>query len=214
MAQKIERIVITGQMLKGDTLSSRWIFNLFSYYLKRVTGLDVYLTTLPNSYFFNTNSSIIFNAKKIYDAYNIDFDYQTQRAPIGASRWAQIYHKTEYNKEAYDYFYSIFKNSLVISYELEDSVLSALEYFDIPYIEINLDPIRFLEDIMLCFRTSNQDAYERILKYRVDEEYLYLNANYTKCFYKTMDRAVSSSNDVLFLGQTTCDKTIVDKKKQ
>lgn len=214
MAQKIERIVITGQMLKGDTLSSRWIFNLFSYYIKRVTGLNVYLTTLPNSYFFNTDSSIIFNAKEIYDAYNIDFDYQTQRQPIGASRWAQIYNKTEYNKEAYDYIYSIFKDSLVISYELEDCVLSALEHFDIPYIEINLDPIRFLEDIMLCFRTSNPQAYEKILKYRVDEELLYLNANYTKCFYKTMDRTVSSSNDVLFLGQTTCDKTIVDKENQ
>ena len=209
--KNIKRIIITGQMLKGDITSARWIHSLFAYYIKRVTGLEVYLTTLPTASYFEKDIHIPFNIEKIYHAYDIDFEYKTPYQSTWKDWWAQIYYKTQYNKEAYDYIYSVFKDSLVISYELEDCVLKALEYFDIPYVEMNLDPIRFLEDIMLCFRTNFEPAYMRLLDFRVDEEFLYLNANYVRAFYRTMQKKFFDENNVLFLGQTECDKTLVDE---
>ena len=211
MTQSIKKIIITGQMLRGDSFSSRWIYNLFAYYIKRTTGLDVYLTVLPTSN-YSADNFLPIHIEKIYDAYGIDFKYGNRFESPWTDKWAQIYYKKDYNKKAYDYIYSIFKDSLVISYELEECMLLALEYFEIPYIEINLDPIRFLEDIMLCFKTSNKEAYARLLDYRVDEEFLYLSANYTKAFYATMEHEIINEKNVLFLGQTDCDKTLVDEK--
>ena len=211
MTQSIKKIIITGQMLRGDSFSSRWIYNLFAYYIKRTTGLDVYLTVLPTSN-YSADNFIPMHIEKIYGAYGIDFEYGNRFESPWTDRWAQIYYKKDYNKKAYDYIYSIFKDSLVISYELEECMLAALEYFNIPYIEINLDPIRFLEDIMLCFKTNNKEAYARLLDYRVDEEFLYLSANYIKAFYATMENKTTNERNVLFLGQTECDKTLVDEK--
>ena len=198
MTQSIKKIIITGQMLRGDSFSSRWIYNLFAYYIKRTTGLDVYLTVLPTSN-YSADNFLPIHIEKIYDAYGIDFKYGNRFESPWTDKWAQIYYKKDYNKKAYDYIYSIFKDSLVISYELEECMLLALEYFEIPYIEINLDPIRFLEDIMLCFKTSNKEAYARLLDYRVDEEFLYLSANYTKAFYATMEHEIINEKNVLFL---------------
>lgn len=211
MKNNIKKVIITGQMLKGGVFSSRWIHSLFSYYIKRTTGLDVFVTTIPTDKNIDKNIDIVFNIEKIYDAFGIDFNFGSQYNKHWLDCWAKIYYNKSYNKKAYDYIYSIFKDSLVISYELEETIQNALEYLEIPFIEINLDPIRFLDDIMLCFKSSNEKVYQRLLDFRVDEEYIKLSANYIKTFYKGY-RTNSNECNALFLGQTVSDKTLIDEK--
>lgn len=211
--KKINKIIFTGQMLRKEVKSSEWIYNLFAWSIKNLTGLDTYLTTISDAEWMNRDFHIPIDIGKIYNCFGKKYVYGCSRNKAYGEQWASIFYNTEYNKEFYDYVYSIFKDSLVISYELEDCMLAALDYFKIPYIEINLDPIRFLEDAMLCFRSSDKNVYKKILKYRIDEEFLYLSANYLSTVYKLAQKKHEDSKNVLFLGQTTCDKTIVDKEK-
>lgn len=211
--KNIDKIIITGQMLRGDCFSCEWIYRLFKYALEEVTGLPIYCTTIPISSNANKNDFIQVKIDEIYKNYEISFKYTNKDDYFWSTNWAKLYYNTEYNEKAYEYIYSIFKNALVISYEVEDLMSAIFDYYNIPQIEINLDPIRFLEDIMLCFKTKNKKVYQQLLKYRVDEEYLYLSANYLKTSQIfSGSRHYTNERNVLFLGQTSCDKTLVDKK--
>ena len=211
MNNKIKKIIITGQMLRGDTFSARWIYSLFSYYIKRVTNLDVYLTVPRNASIVEDENFIGIDIETIYKNLGIDFLVSSTNRQAWDKKWAQIYYK-DFDEETMDYIKEIYKDSFVIGYEMEACKIKAFEKLNIPYLDINLDPIRFLDDIMLCFKTPIKEIYEKFLKYRVDEEYLYLSANYVKSFYQLHNRSYSNASNLLFLGQTTCDKTIIDSK--
>ena len=210
----INKIIIIGQLLRDDYTSCEWIFKLFEYYLNKVTGLPVFCT-VPQNYIEQRNEKYIpINVQKIYNDYGV---IRKEKRQVGRwqkgkdweNAWAEIYYRTEYNKSAYEYIYSIFKDSLVISYEVEDCISAVFDYYNIPQIDINMDPIRFLEDVMLCFRTKNKAIYKKLLKYRVDEEFLYLSANYLKTNYSIGKYPNPKEKCVLFLGQTGCDKTLI-----
>ncbi|MBQ4645928.1 MAG: hypothetical protein IJB79_01125 [Candidatus Gastranaerophilales bacterium] len=209
--KKIDKIIITGQALRKNWTSFGWFYELFCYYIEKATGLKCYCTVSPEKKeeFYPEDKYIPYDIKKIYNAYGFDYSSEGVMLDI-AKQWCEIYYNNEYNKVAYDYFYSIFKDSLVISFEIEDIVKTALSYFEIPHIDINLCPIRFLSDVMLCFKTDIKEVYDKFLKYRVDEEKLYLEANYIKSIYTQFGQP--DGNDVLFLGQTGLDKTLINPK--
>ncbi len=209
---KIEKIIFTGQALRVNWPAILWIYELIRYSVSTVSDLKFYCTiSADKKEMFPEEIYIPYDIKKIYNAYGFDFSYK-ENADDVSKKWSEIYYNTKYNKKAYDYIYSVFKNSLVISFEIEDVVSSALSYFDIPHIDMNLDPIRFLPDLMLCFKTKIKDVYGEILKYRVPEEFLYMHANYFKDIYYQESESRSVGNNVLFLGQTSIDKTVVNPK--
>ena len=181
--KNFDKIIITGQMLREyNTMPSMWIYSLFAQTIEEVTGLPVYCTTVPWTKYAKKDNFIEIDIKKIYDAYNVPFDYEyaTKGLNLVNDAWSKIYYRTEYNQEAYEYVYNIFKNSIVISHEVEDCLSKMFEYYNIPQIDNNLDPIRFLDDVMLCFKSNNKEVYKQLLKYRVDEDYIKLSANYIK----------------------------------
>lgn len=156
---------------------------------------------------FNEDA-ISFDVKLFYSFYNLDYD-EGMDSWEKDSLWAQIYYNIEYNKEAYDYIYSIFKDSLVICYEADKWQTTIYEYFNIPYIEMNLDPIRFCEDLLWAFRSNVKEVYEKIIEFKTDESIFYASANLIKAYYSE-DYSKAKEKAVLFLGQTSCDKTLVE----
>lgn len=210
---RIDKIIIIGQVLRADFYSCEWLYRLFGYYIETVTELPVYCIFPKQEKDIRNSNFIPFDVETFYKYYDIPFEYTFYNENKLTKSWTNIFYKTNYNKDAYEYIYKLFKNSLVISYEVEDCISSILEYYKIPQIDINLDPIRFLDDIILCFKSRDKKVYKQLLKYRINEDYIKLIANYIKNVYG-LAKYNKNENKVLFLGQTDCDKTIIDHKNQ
>lgn len=95
---------------------------------------------------------------------------------------------------------------------MEQVVVNILEYYNIPYVDINTDPIRYLDDQLFSFRSNNEKVYTELLKYKADEELFYQYANYIKTANFMYAQEHIEGNAVLFVGQTECDKTLIDTK--
>ena len=205
----INRILFTGQILKfGSTDVIRWFSNLFAYYAQTVTNLPVQTVVSAQA---NINKRVSsFDVNMFYKFYGVK-DFYSLDKNNQHEFWAKIYYNKEFNKQAYEYVYNIFKNSLVIVHETEHVILNILDYYGISYIDLNTDPIRYLDDQMFAFRSNNEDIYSQILKYQANEELFYLYANYIKTCLA--DNSFADKEDaVLFLGQTKYDRSVVDTK--
>ena len=67
--KKIDKIIFTGQMLRKNTKPSEWIYNLFAWSIKNLTGLDTYLTTISDAQWINKDYHIPLNIGKIYNCF-------------------------------------------------------------------------------------------------------------------------------------------------
>ena len=204
MTNKINKIILTAHPLReyGKYVSA-WLPNLFTYTLKTVSQLPVYTLVTPNFETYDLEENHIkFDYVKFFDFYNITYS---------KNAWGELYYKQEYNEKAYKYVESIFKNSLVVSYEMDVCILKILDYFDIPYIDMYISPIRFLEDQLFSMTTNNKSIYKNILKYKLPEEQIYLNANYIATYYRQKDfNSIGKTPSVLFIGQTAFDRSLIN----
>ncbi len=206
----IEKIIFSGQILrKISSPAIDWFYNLLSLPIKIITNLPVYCCINSDFYKVKYDDYIGFDVKNFYSFYNLNYSNHLSKKELD-NLWSSIFYNTDYNELAYEYIHKIFGNSLVITHEASELLLTAFNYFDISYIDINTDPIRFLEDQMFCFRSNNREIYEKILKYKYPEENIYLQANYLKTL-NLNDPINLVDNSVLFCGQTTCDKTLIEK---
>jgi hypothetical protein len=199
----IKKIILTGHPLRDYTgRCTTWFPDLISYYVESVSNLPVY-TIVPQT--FTTldveDNYIIFDYVKFFGFYGINHNINA---------WGELYYRHEYNEEAYNYVESIFKDSLVIGYEIDSCILNILDYFGIPYIDAYISPIRFLDDQLFSFTSNNENIYNKILKYRLPEEKIYIQANYLKTFYRQRYwKEIGNVPAVLFIGQTDFDRSLI-----
>ena len=205
----INKIIFSGQVLRsGQEPTIDWFYNLMKYYPQKVTGLPAY--ALIDCHYKNSSfeNYIPFDVTKFFEFYGYK-NYNELNSSDKTNIWVKMFYNNEYNEKAYEYVYSIFKDSLVIVHELSQIIINILEYYNIPYVDLNTDPIRFLDDQLFAFRTNYEDVYSKLLKYRIDEEFFYMNANYISAKYKTTINE-TKENIVLFLGQSDSDKSLID----
>lgn len=205
----INKIIFSSDFLRygHDLETNNWYHNLFGIYLERVQDTPVFIAGNDeyNNFFQNY---IGIDIEKFYAFYGIKFD---KDAEISKKLWCNIFNNLEYNKEAFEYIYELFKDSLVMSHECPNIILNILEYYGIPYIDTNTHPIRFLDDQLFGFRSNNQDIYNELLKYNYNEDYYYIYANFLSTYYNCHDAFNNiSNNSVLFCGQANIDKSIID----
>lgn len=183
--------------------NSGWFPSLFEYTLKTVSKLPVYKVLPSNFISINLESNTIpFDYVKFFKFYGIVYNKNS---------WGDLYYKNEYNAEAYDYIKSLFEDSLVISYEMDSCILNILDNLEIPYIDMYISPVRFLEDQLFSITSNFVSIYNKLLNYKLDENIVYMQANYLKTFYLMRDgKYIQENPAVLFLGQTQFDKSLIN----
>ena len=200
----IEKIILAGHPLReyGKYVTA-WLPNLVNYQIKSVTNLPIYTLVPPNFKTFDLEENLIkFDYVKFAKFYGKEYSKNT---------WGELYYNEEYNEDAYNYVKSIFANSLVISYEMDACLLRILDYFKIPYIDMYISPIRFLEDQLFSMTTNNEKIYNKILDYKMPEELIYLHANYLSTGYRQMYFGrIQTEPAVLFIGQTAFDRALIN----
>ena len=116
------------------------------------------------------------------------------------------------NKESLDYLMEfIGEKDLIIGYELSESTRNILKLSGVPYIDIWLHPVRFLDDIIFAFNSSVCEIAKELEKFRVSEDVFYLYGSRLRVqSYKGFKRfnKVVANNSALFVGQTLNDKAI------
>ena len=204
MEHKIKKIILASHPLREYIYyRPNWFPSLFYKYVEFTANLPIEILLPPSfvSLKLETNH-IPFDYMKFSEFYGLNYTQQT---------WGELFYKKEYNKEAYEYVESIFKDSLVISYEMDACILEILDKLHIPYIDMYLSPIRFLEDQLFAITSNIPDVYKKILKYKLPEESIYLQADYLKTFYLMRDfKKMQQVPTVLFLGQTMFDRSLIN----
>ncbi len=208
---EIKKIIFSGQILRDNfSYTIEWFYGLLSYQLEAVTSLPTYALVAKNHLRIFDNY-LLFDVEKFYDFYGHK-KVNSLDKKAKDKLWSEIFYNEEFNKNAYEYVYSIFKDSLVIVHELEEVLVKILEHFGVPYIDINTDPIRFMDDQLFSFRSDNEKVYKELLKFRIPEEQIYLEANYSAVTYRSKANKEKANKIVLFLGQTDCDKSLINKE--
>ena len=200
----IEKIILTGHPLREfGKYHSAWLPNLLSYNIKTVSQLPVYTLVTPNFCGLDLEENFIsFDYVKFTKFYGLEYNKNI---------WGELYYREEYNEDAYEYVKSIFENSLVISYEMDVCILRILDYFKIPYIDMYISPVRFMEDQLFSMTSNCEKIYKKILDYKLLEEQIYMHANYLSTFYKQKDyNKIQKDPAVLFIGQTAFDRSLIN----
>lgn len=127
---------------------------------------------------------------------------------------AQFYFDSnEINDESGRYLKKFINNeTLVIGYEFSEQTRAILSKNEIPYVDIWLHPIRYMDDVLFAFN-SNVDEIKSILKLEnLSDSYYKLYASRLKVqSYKGFKRSQFhlKENAALFVGQTLNDKAVL-----
>ena len=193
MKSKVKKVILASHLLREyEGYTSSWLPSLFKKHIELTTGLPVEIVVPSN-----------FSAINLED-YFVPFDYVKFCGFYGISytreAWGTLFYNREYNEQAYKYIESVFKDSLVISYEMDACILNILDELGIPYIDMYISPIRFLEDQLFSMTSNDSEIYAKLLSYRLPEELIYMQANYLKTFYLMRDaKKIQEIPAVLFI---------------
>ena len=147
-------------------------------------------------------SSDGFSQKKFYNLLNIPFKNENS--------WIDIYDIIP-NEDAIDYYYQYIKNSLVIYVEASNTIKRIHNILNIPYIDITVHPIRFMDDHYFGISTNEKTIFSKMEKYKIDKNIFFLGAQLLKTQINQSPINVEN-NSALLIGQTYLDKSLIFNK--
>jgi hypothetical protein len=148
----------------------------------------------------HTSSSTPFDPREFYERNGLH--------PTHAN-WIKIYNASP-SQSSLEYIKSYFSDSFVVGFELPNVLINAFEALSIPYIDTIIHPVRYLDDILLAFRTSDPKIYTNLKAYQIDEEYYIVHANIHKATMAKMKKPALKPNSMIFAGQVEVDKSLIN----
>lgn len=131
--------------------------------------------------------------------------------------WMQIV-SGGFSREAAAYFAQCFDDAFVVCQEA-GSVTGVMDAVGIPYLDLRVSPIRFLDDIYLAFASNFQTVRDRVFSYRIGDSEIRASANRMRAGYfaamgpqnirERMSPAGLGPNALLICGQTTVDLSLI-----
>jgi len=203
--KEIKKIVILGDLTRplnskltqGLNGLQEWIYELFNWQLQKATGLPV--------------SFLIWEKDGIFDAH-IFYQLMNKKL-IGFNDWFDIYDEDNITEDAISYVEKFIRDAIVISFEIPPILSRILNKLNIPYIDIIHHPYRFLDDLILGFRTNRKDIFTNLMEYRVDDSVFYIQANIHKASMIWKRNNNIQPNSALFAGQTNFDRSLYHNGK-
>lgn len=196
----IKKIYVCSDILstndKEQLSNLVWLCDLLKRPIKNASNIEIET--------FSGNEKEGFSRKHFFELSNIEIELE----PLQID-----FNDAEINKNSIKYLKSfIDNNTLLIGYEFSLRTRKLLDKNNIPYIDLWLHPIRFLDDILFGFNSNIKEVFEKIDTYHYSEENYYLYAdNYKISTYKGYKRLNHSvkQNSALLVGQTLQDKAVL-----
>lgn len=202
----ISKILICSDFIstkeKEQASNRRWLQHILYRPIRAATSIS---TETFSSSLTNIDS---FSRKTFFEKSAIEIDIHSTQFWYGYS---------DITQESKEYLSSyIGPSCLIIGYELSEATKRILDDIGVLWIDIWLHPIRYLDDVLFSFSSSNPEINNELKKYSLDEYLYYLYGDRLKVqYYKGYRRpqVKAENNSALFIGQTLNDKAICDKGK-
>lgn len=198
--KKITRIIVSGDLLRVKLIDGaptnfhekriNKYFDFFKYQLGEATKLAVEKLNTDNT---------DFDPAYMYELCGIPYN--------GDNEWLKIYDMRVVPDHAVNYYGKYICDSLVIYIEMPLIFKKIHALLDVPYIDLTVHPIRFLDDHLFGMSTNCFWIFDRLKKYQVDENQFYIQANMIKAIADYNPLPIVE-NSVLIAGQTNVDKAL------
>ena len=174
----------------------KWLYHALKNPLKLATSLAIEMELHSNQ-----DISLVSSAYRMIDE------------GISMDAWPKLYYHSDFSEEFLQQVWLNFRNSIVIAFELPEILKTALDSLSIPYIDIIIHPVRFLDDIVFGIRSNNREITELLHTYLVPEEVILIQAGLVIASMNRLKRLKIPGKAALFAGQTTDDKVLINQKK-
>jgi len=202
----IKRIIMTLDFLRDPDLK---LCNS-----KLQGNLKVFSTLFGDLFKEITDVPMELNFENMEDLKNLIYDRNGYAAPYSKKYWSQIFYEDKINLEIQNQINNIFGGALVVGIELPYILRNYFDTLEIPYVDIIIHPIRYMDDLALGIRTNNESIYKKLMTYQVSVDQFKLNATYLKIASRTRtkDNIIEPDSCVIF-GQTDEDISILREDK-
>lgn len=150
------------------------------------------------------NSPFGFNIEDIYGKFELDICESNWTFLIGSDHLLDLLAN----------FFSLFlRDALIIGYEMPPVMIKALEKTKIPYIDINLHAIRFLDDLIFGMKT-NVPEYIPAMRFNLVDPTLFrysISSIKSKALWMPVPGYLKP-NTALILGQVSNDRALAKKE--
>jgi hypothetical protein len=199
------RVVFTGDFLRPSWdgrfptqhYNIQWCRDLLRAQVQAATGLPVEM--------------LAWNAAGVVagqlDNAAIDTFYNVLGLPRTVAAWAGIYEEAALPDMVGAYLAELFRDALVVAFELPPYVEHVLRRHGIPFVDVIIHPVRFLDDIFFAIRTGDADSNARVATYAIAEEQIHAVAGLQAASARRLFKFAPQDGSALLLLQTRFDRT-------
>ena len=193
---KYTNIVCLEDLIRKEfSQSKEFFYNILREPIKQATNIDIEFS--PRFKNYNSNMKDTFSIDKFLDFFD--------------KEWNFYYHEIPEIAETY-LVDNIPEDTLIIAYEIPLWLEKVCEKNKIDFIDIRISPIKFARDLYICIKTNNKKLSNRLVKYKVLDEEIRLEASLLKAFGRYKPQTLVDNNSIVFVGQTPKDASLVNDK--
>lgn len=197
----IKRVVITGDILRINeagrecqNINIRWLHHLVRPALTMLTALPVQMLL---------HERIDGNlAREVYRAHGLE---------LRLRNWVYLYEQTPAGPDL-DRIGRAFEDALVLAFELPEFIRSGLAALGIPYVDLTIHPIRFLDDLAFGVRSNVPGVLPAMRRWVLTEHEIQIGAGLAQATLARLPPVAECADAHgwgLFACQTRDDKVLI-----
>jgi hypothetical protein len=204
----IRRVIFTGDFLRPRDTPQRlagtpppvfrssqteniiWLYRLLRRRLAEATGLPVEMKAWGQG----------IDTPAFYRALGLEQDTEG---------WITAFATRTLNREALHILEAAFQDALVVSFEAPESIKQAFTYLGIPFVDLNLHPIRFLPDVFFAAQTNTRGVFEAMKRYHTPSATYFDWADLLSAAAIKLPHLPMPPQTTLLLGQTRVDRSLI-----
>lgn len=197
----IDGVVVAGDLLRpapdghpgGTDRQTRWLFDAVKRQIGRACGLPVGCLTAVEQPALHAT-------------------LEASRASAEADDWWAARHtRLPPDSRLATLILGCFRRRFCVGYELPPWLRALLEAEGIPFVDVRLHPIRFLDDLLFAAQASHPDTQAALLSVAVGESLVLATAGLREAMCRYISEACIPDDTLLVIGQKRFDSTqIVD----
>lgn len=199
------RIIFTGDFMRPSAggvrptqhFNIQWLHDLLRWQLSEVTQLPSEIVA------WNCDSV----TRGGIDKHDIDRIYGSLGLGCSIDSWAALYHCNSLPESLEILIADMFGDAIVVGFELPPYIEGVLKKYDIPFVDVIIHPIRFLDDIYFGVRTSKTDSQILLSSFAVPGVNIEAMASIQSAAARRQLDFVPTPNSALVLLQTRFDRT-------
>ncbi|MEM6625056.1 MAG: hypothetical protein AAF674_22795 [Pseudomonadota bacterium] len=129
----------------------------------------------------------------------------------GLTGWARIFSAERLPEAVEHLFERLFSNSLVIGFELPPYLVDFCNRRAIPFIDLTISPLRFMDDLMFQMSSNDAEVTEALKPHRVSKDQIRLAAGIVSSSGAKANFQPPRPGTLLVVLQTSFDRSVIDK---